>query len=206
MKHLFRTVLSLAGLALVSCNSVSQVSLDYQPRIGHVLAGPAEFNTQTFLDRRDVPPLHLGTVRTQLGTPVEHIQTKIPVHQVVTHAFGYGLQTRGMLTAPRNARYVISGEVLDLHCKLLVHPYGYARVRVTVTDASTGQILHSQVYEAERQAPAYRPGSGSPVAQLRDLASAALQDVVDRALDDPTLRNRLAPPASERPRWEPGAI
>ena len=139
------------------------------------------------------------------------MQTRLPVNQIVTNAFGHGLEARGMLTSPRAARYVVTGEVLGLNCQMLVRPYGYARVRVTVLEAGSGQIIFSRVYEGERQNSAYLPGSGSPLGSLTGLVSGALQDVVDKALDDSTLRSRLggagAPaPGQGRPQFVPGML
>ncbi len=185
------TALGLALSALVSCTSTTQVSLDYQERPGHVQPGHAEFTTRPFTDGRSMGPMDLGTVRTQIGTPVEVVQTHVPAAELVSNAFGYGLRSRGMLSTPSRARYIITGEVLDLYCQLIVHPYGYARIRVSVVDAGTGQILHSHDYSGERQSSFYMPGTGSPVPVLRDLTSGALQDAVDHALDDPDMRARV---------------
>jgi len=191
MKCLLLSALCLSGLA--ACSSTTQVSLDYVPGPGHVRPGQAEFSTRQFVDRRDMEPTSLGTVRTQIGTPVEYVQTRIPVDEVVTHAFAHALDARGMLTSPGNARYIITGEVLDLYCQLLVRPYGYARLRVSVVAAGSGEVLHSRVHTGERQSTAFIPGSGSPVPLLNGLTSGALQDAVDRSLDDPEMRSRLSP-------------
>lgn len=207
MKRLSFLALLLASASLVSCSSTSQISLDYVAAPGHIQPGQPEFTTRLFRDQRSTHPLQLGTVRTQIGTPVEQVQLRIPAAEVVTNAFGHGLQARGMLTSARQARYIVTGEVLDLYCQLLVHPYGFARIRVTVLDASTGQILYSQVHTGERQGRAYVPGSGSPVPQLNDLTSGALQDAVDQALDDPNLRRQTGG-SGPRPRsgYEPGML
>jgi hypothetical protein len=188
---------------LASCTTTSEVSLDYVPSPGRVMPGAPEFSTRAFTDRRDAAPTYLGTVRTQIGTPVEQVQTRLPIDQIVTNAFGYGLQARNMLTSPRSARYVVTGEVLDLYCQMLVRPYGYARVKVTVLEAGSGQIIYSHVYEGQRQGAAYMPGSGSPLQTLRDLVSGALQDVVDKALDDGALRSRLGGAVGPRPGGAP---
>lgn len=204
-KRLFSLAALLAVSALVSCSTTSQVSLDYAATAGHVQPGHPEFATRPFNDQRDAGPNELGTVRTQIGTPVEYVQTRVPVSDVVTNAFGYGLQTRGMLTSPRGARYVVTGDVMDLYCQMLVRPYGYARIRVTVLDSASGQILHSKVYTGERGSGAFVPGSGSPVPLLRDLVSGALQDAVDKALDDPSLRSRVGGGGDMRPGPPPAA-
>lgn len=200
----FFTVLSLWALA--SCTTTSQVSLDYVAGVGHIRPGSAEFVTRSFVDRRDMGTHHLGTVRTQIGTPLEHIQTRVPVADVVTNAFGYGLQGRGMLSARSAARYIVTGEVLDLHCQLLVHPYGYAKIQVSIVEAASGRIIHTGTYEGERQSKAYIPGSGTPVPMLQDLTSGALQDAVDRALDDPNMRARVSQRPTETSGWMPGMI
>lgn len=201
---------ALASLLLASCATTSQVSLDYVASPGQIRPGRADFTMRDFGDRRGTGPLELGTVRTQIGTPVEHVRTRIPANQIVTNAFAHGLDARGMLAPPQKARYAVTGEVLDLYCQMLVRPYGFARVRVMVLDADSGQVLSSGVFKGERQGPAYIPGSGSPVPMLRDLTSGALQDAVDRALDDPQMRNRLEgrspmPPAAPGG-YEPGML
>jgi hypothetical protein len=201
--RLLTTAASLFTLA--ACTSTSQISLDYASSAGHVQLGTPEFVTQAFVDRRETGTHDLGTVRTQLGTPLEHLQTRVPVADLVTNAFGYALQTRGMLAQRSSARYIVTGEVLELQCKLLVHPYGYAR-RVRVLDAATGSVMHTGTYEGERQSPAYVPGSGSPVPLLTDLTSGALQDAVDRALDDSAMRARLQTRPNQTSDWQPGMI
>lgn len=200
MKRLFSLVTLLAATLLTSCSSTSQISLDYTPDPGRVRPGQPDFSTRPFSDRRGLEATDLGTVRTQIGTPLEHVQTRVPISQVITNAFGHGLQARGMLTSARSARYVVTGEVLDLYCQMLVRPYGYARLRVTVLDSASGQIIHSKVYSGERSSGMYVPGSGSPVPLLRDLVSSALQEAVDRALDDQEMRSRLGDrmPSDER--------
>lgn len=132
-------------MVLASCTTTSQVSLDYASGVGHVQPGAPEFTTQAFVDRRDLGPNDLGTVRTQIGTPVEHVQMRVPAADAVTNAFGYALQARGMLASSTDATRTVTGEVLDLHCKLLVHPYGYARLRVSVLEAATGRVIHWDV-------------------------------------------------------------
>lgn len=191
MKLLQLFPLLLAAVLVTSCSTTSQVSLDYAADSSRIRPGPQEFSTRRFHDQRGLGPMDLGTVRTQIGTPLEHVQTRVPVSEAVTNAFGYALQSRGMLTRPRAARYIVTGDVMDLYCQMLVRPYGYARIRLTVLEAASGQIIHSRVYTGERGSSAYVPGSGTPVPLLRDLVSSALQEAVDKALDDPELRNKL---------------
>lgn len=181
----------LLAAVLTSACTTSQVSLDYQPRLAQIVPGPPVMTVGGFVNSRSHGSYHLGTVRTPLGTPVEFVQTRAPMEDIVRNAFSHACNARGMLTSPARARYIITGEIMDLSCQQIVHPYGYARIRVNIIKPRSGQIVFSRIYAGERQSPAYRPGSGSPVPVLRDLTSRALQDAVDRALDDPEMRARI---------------
>jgi hypothetical protein len=119
----------------------------------------------------------------------------VPVDEVVRNAFSHGLSARGMLSGS-GAPYVLTGEILELHGDQVVRPAGYARVRVNIIRGASGQIVFTRIYSGERESGIYRPGSGSPVPAIRELVSRALQDVVDRALDDPAMRDRLNPSPS----------
>jgi hypothetical protein len=189
----FLTVLGMAAL-LSSCSSTS-VSLDYQPTLGQNIPGPRKIAVGRFADMRNENTYYLGDVKTPIGTPLERITSRVPVDEVVRNAFSHGLKSRGMLSGS-GAPYVLSGEILDLYGDQVMRPAGYARVRVNLVKTHTGQIIFSRVYSGERESTFYVPGSGSPVPTIRELISRALQDVVDRALDDPSLRERLKSGAS----------
>jgi len=195
---------AVVGLGLSACTNSSVISLDYIP--GQMVRGTPDFTVGKFKDRRGVQAQTLGHVRLPIGPKVDTLQTRLPVKDIVANAFGHGLEARGMLAADGKSRFIIAGEVHDLRSQLLVHPYGYARVRVNVLEASSGRVLFTKIYEGERQSNAYRPGSGSPVPALRELTSRALQEAVDRALDDPSLRQSVGAGSSARPRYSPGML
>lgn len=204
----FRCLLFLAGaaLALPACSNSSVIALNYVPHPARVLRGTPDFSLGKFVDRRGVPPQTLGSVRMPIGVKVDTLQTRLPISDIVRNAFGHGLETRGMLSADSKGRFIITGEVQDLRAQLLVHPYGHARIRVSLIEAASGRVLLTKVYEGERQSSAYRPGSGSPVPVLRELTSRALQDAVDRALDDREFRQRASGGTATSPRYVPGML
>lgn len=195
MNFTFQTLVRLltcTGLALglATCATTSTISLDYQAP-GQTITGPRKVAAGRFIDHRQVDPYYIGTVRTPIGTPIEQISTRIPVEQVVRNAFAHALGARNMLSSQDRAEFIITGEILDLYTDQVVRPGAYAKIRVNLVREGSGQILFSRIYEGQRSGSAYLPGSGSPVANLRELASRALQDAVDRALDDPSMRSRI---------------
>lgn len=184
--------LSLIGLTifLVSCGT-TEVSLDYQPTLNQPMSGPRMVSVGRFTDARGEDEFYLGSVRTPIGTHLETVTTKVPVSQVVRNAFSHALSVRQMLAPQSNASYVLTGEILEFYCNQVVRPAAGARIRVSLVNAETGEIVFKRIYEAERGSGAYIPGSGSPVPQLNELASRVLQDAVDNALDDSALRSRI---------------
>ena len=203
----FSVILGAAAcLSLSSCGNSSVISLDYVPQAGRMMRGAPEFAVGDFKDKRGEQSQVLGHVRLPIGPSVDTIQTRLPVSDVVRNAFGYALESRGMLATDVKGRFILTGEIQDLRSQLLVHPYGYTRIRVNVVEAVSGRVIFTKVYEGERQSTAYRPGTGSPVPILRELTSRALQDAVDRALDDPSMRQQIGAGAGDRPRYTPGML
>jgi hypothetical protein len=203
----FSAILGAAAcLSLSSCANSTVISLDYVPQPGQMLRGTPDFAVGQFKDKRGENAQTLGHVRLPIGPKVDTIQTRLPISDVVRNAFGYALESRGMLATEVRGRFIISGEIQDLRSQLLVHPYGYARIRVNVIEAASGRVIYTKVYEGERQSSAFRPGSGSPVPILRDLTSRALQEAVDRALDDTHMRQQTGTGMDSRPRYTPGML
>jgi len=198
--------LSAAALSLSACSNSSVISLDYVPQPSQMVRGAPDFSVGQFKDKRGMQAQTLGHVRMPIGPAVDTLQTRLPISDIVANAFAYALEARGMLAGASQGRFILQGEVQDLRSQLLVHPYGYARIRVNVVESASGAVVYSKVYEGERQSNAYRPGSGSPVPILRELTSRALQEAVDRALDDANMRQILNAGSDYRLRYAPGML
>jgi hypothetical protein len=182
----------LSCLLLASCGfNTTVVSLDYQPGLGQTIPGPRVVSIGKFADMRQVGDFKLGTVRSAIGTPMEQIDTRVPVESVVRNSFAHGLKARGMLTTDADGPYILSGEVLELKCSQMLYPSASASVRVNLVRRGNGVIVYSRIYQSDRHGETYAPGSGSPVPTLTDLASRTLQNVVDQSLDDRELRRKL---------------
>ena len=182
-------------LLLAGCGfNTTIVSLDYQPQLGQAIPGPRMVSIGKFADMRRAGDFKLGTVRSVIGTPLETLNTRVPVESVVRNAFAHGLKARGMLAGDTDGTYILSGEVLELKCSQMLYPTASASVRVNILRRGSGQIVYSRIYQSNRQGETYAPGSGSPVATLTDMTSRALQNVVDQALDDRELRKHLKAP------------
>jgi hypothetical protein len=207
-----RRIFALSGIAsllsLASCASKAPVTLDYVPTEGAAMRGAPQFTVGAFANKRGEDSHYLGSVKLPLGVPIETVESSSPVETVVANAFAHALEYRGMLTDSNKAGFVITGDVMELSTQMLVHPYAFARIRMNVVEIGSGRVLFSKMYKGERQSSAYRPGTGSPVPILRELVSRALQDAVDRAVDDPAMRSQLrsGSEGGYRPRYTPGML
>ncbi len=144
-----------------------------------------------FSDFRRQGDYNLGTVRSPIGTPMETVSTRVPVENIVRNAFSRGLAARGMLAPLNSASYLVTGEIIDLQIEQYVHPGATARLRVNLVRPVDGRVVYSEIFESVLAGNVYIPGSGSPVPELRELMSRALQTVVDGALDNQGLRRKL---------------
>ena len=186
------SLVPLAATLLSGCFS-TEVTLDYVPNPSSQLGGPKVALAGLFTDERHVKAAnYIGTTRSRLGDPLEHVYLALPVSETVENAFTEALEARGMKAAPGHAKFVFQGTVEDFYCQLLTKPYAFARIRVDLVDASTGRVIFHHAYETERQGAGYLRGYDDPVPMMKDLAARTLQDVVDRAIDSPEVRSHMA--------------
>lgn len=195
---------SLALLALVGFTSCvhTQVSLDYKPREGAMRRGEPILGVGHFENRRPQGSFQLGVATTPIGTPVELLEMRVPVEEAVHNAFLHALTARGMDAPDGQAKYFLSGEILELSCRQVSRPYAMARLRVNLVSANNGRVIFSRVFTAERQDAGYYLAQGDPTSVLRELSSRALQDAVDHAIDDAELRGRMKGDMSRKYRYQ----
>ena len=199
MRHRYLASLSvpLAAMLLSGCLT-TEVSLDYVPNASIPRTGPPVVTVGVFQDKRDEDETKLlGKVNMPIGIPFEKVYLRVPVDEAVRNGFLHGLDARGLMAQPQTARFVLEGNLEELYCRLVTKPYAHAKVRVDLVEVATNRVLYRHTYEAERQGGNYLPGYGDPVPVLRELTGRALQDVVDRAIDDPLMREWMSNPTRE---------
>lgn len=146
----------------------------------------------SFIDQRGETPTWIGAVRGGYGNPLKKLETDKPVSTLVQRAFADGLKERGLLATGPGA-YQISGVIKKLDCSQYVRREAHAIIDVTVFDPSGRQVF-SRTYtadELEGSLMAFNVGVFGSVDTLRALAEKALDEVVDKALDDTALRNSM---------------
>jgi hypothetical protein len=192
LRPLILVFASASAMAMLcQCTSPGNLSLEYNANAVAAVRGSPWFDTAVFMDRRGMGPYEVGSRRPDLSAALESLGTRVPVAQVVTHAVGHALKSRGMLAPKGQARFVVSGEILELQCRQMLRPTAAAMLRVTVMEAGSGRVFGSVVRSSMREAEMQPAGVGTSPEAMGQLLSAALQHCVDQALDDGELRSRL---------------
>lgn len=190
-----RVLLTIAGAALLlmpSCKTYS-VSLTYEPPApgAPVSKGKPVVAVGKVNDARDVTGTEIGSIKNEVGLPIKTLHAKKPVAHITHNAFRYALKIRGMAAPKGKAKYTLSADVLELWCHQYVTQDAGCRIRVRISPVGSTRVLFSKVYAAKRSRPSPNVTYWSNVSEVASITSAALQSVIDGALDDPELRRAL---------------
>jgi uncharacterized lipoprotein YajG len=195
---LLKTILALVAASLLSACGTTSVGLKYAAQATTepwVQPAPA-IKVAAFDDKRGEPETWLGAIRGGFGNPLKTLESDQSVSRLVQAAFADGVRARGATLADDSARVRISGVVRRLDCIQIVRREANAEIDVTVTDAASGAKRFSRSYAAtnlEGSLISLNTGVFASVDDLRVVLEKTLQNVVDKALDDPELRASLKP-------------
>jgi hypothetical protein len=190
MRFLTVSLFLLPVLLLTSCGTVRE-SLDYDPSqaVGMRSGGAKNVSVGGFRDARGLDsPTTLGQIRTAGGPIGTKIETNIPVAQIVENTFGYGIQLRGMEGKPGSSPWRISGIIKEFTCDQVIRAGAAAEITVLLHKDNSDRASFRKTYHAEKTEATTKIGPMADTKFLKNIASDVLQQIVDRALDDPELR------------------
>lgn len=178
--------------ALSAC-STTNVGLNYTapPTVSRAAANAQPVTVGTFIDQRNEKPNWLGVIRGGFGNHVKTLESSQPAVELVQTAFADGLRSRGVRTGAGGLQ--LRGTVRKLYCDQVIRREANVVVELSVSGAD-GQPRFTKTYEANRiegSALAMNTGVFASTEELRLVLERALQEVVDKALDDPALRAAL---------------
>jgi len=180
-------------VAATSACSTTPVGLTYDSgKAASVAKGKPSVDVMVVTDGRKHDPNWLGAIRGGFGNPLKTLETPVPVKDVVKIAFADGLKARNLLES--NGRHAMELDVQQFDCNQFVRREAHAKVGVSIVERASGRSVFKQNYEADKVSGSLitmDAGIFASVDDLRKVANEALQDVVDRALDDPQLRAAL---------------
>lgn len=184
----------LAVIFLGGC-STTPVSLTYNASA--IQAEPARTPNSvaviSVIDHRKHEANWLGAIRGGFGNALKTLRTTEPVNEVVKKVFSGGLKARGLLASGKG-RYGLKIELNQFDCNQYARLEAHIRFKVSVVETESGNSIHEKevkVDKVEGSKVTFKAGVFASVWRLRDLANKALQEAVDKTLDDPALAAKL---------------
>lgn len=181
--------MGILAAVLSSCQTY-QVPITYAAPTS-VIPGPRQVDLGRFIDARDGTGIVLGSIKNEVGVPIKKLTTRKPVAELVHNSVGYGLKVRGMLVDKGKGRYLIGGTITEFYAHQLASQESGCTIRFQVFRRGKSKPIFSKSYRSQRNRRTAKVSYFGNVDELADVSSAALQDVIDQALDDPALRRVL---------------
>ncbi|HWP00395.1 MAG TPA: YajG family lipoprotein [Methylococcus sp.] len=191
-----KSVLPVLALFLLSACSTTKVPLNYAPDGAQTKApeNAKPVAVGSFADDRGEPPTWLGAIRGGFGNPLKNLEAEKPVSDLVKEAVTEGLKARGYPVAASGALREINGRIKQLDCNQIVRREANTEIEIEIFDAQNGQQRTARTFSASNvDGSLLSPSTGifASVEDLRSITEKTLREVVDKALDDPAVRNAL---------------
>lgn len=187
-----RIILVVMLALLVGC-STTQVDLKYSPP-ATALVAPENARTVSLArisDERGEAPTWLGAIRADFGTPIKKLVATRPVAEMLGSGLVGGLKARKYTVIDANGEREIATVIHQLSCNQFARRSASVEIELTVYDATNGTQRFTKIFESSESES---PGLGGYWASPEDLAATmrrTFRQAIDKALDDPGLRNAL---------------
>lgn len=179
--------LVLVSFPLAACGTTA-VTLKYDPANVQQAATSAQQSIAiaSVMDKRKHDPNWLGAIRGGFGNPLKTLETSMPVKDLVAAAYADGLKARGLL-ASDTPRYDMRVIVNQYDSNQYVRREAHIRFAITVVDKASGKELFANniaVDKVDGSLVTLNAGIFAEVEDLRLIANQALQEAVDKTLND----------------------
>lgn len=189
----FAAVAALATLALAPAAHAQRqypVSLTYTTP-AEVQRGEPSIVLAPVVDARaDHQADVLGSIRGGFGNPLKTLVTERPVADVFGVALRDALTARNLASDAGPHRMVV--RLVRFDCNQLYPREAHAEIVVRIEDQSGAQLFEATYTAGQARGGGPSGGIFAPIEPLRAITNLVMQQVIDRALDDPALRAVLA--------------
>jgi hypothetical protein len=193
---MLKLVAAMGFALMMSACSTTPVAVSYKAT-GAVTPFPSSSGgvaVATFVDDRGEPPKWLGAIRGGFGNPLKVLETDETVAVMVQNAFAEGVRARGGASTNTARKYEVRGAIKKLDCSQYVRREAHGIIEVAVVDAKSGAERFKRTYSADLvdgSPMSLSTGIFASVDDLRRVAEQVLQQLVDKALDDPAFRHAI---------------
>jgi len=191
------------GATIVAAASPAHAQREYPVALTYtapaeVQRGEPSITLGAVVDEREHEIYTLGSIRGGFGNPLKTLVTETPVAEVFGVALRDGLAARNLLSDA--GAYRMEVRMVRFDCNQLYPREAHAEIAVRLVDAQSGAELFQNVYTSgEARGGGPSGGIFAPIEPLRAITNLVMQQVIDRALDDPAFRAALANASATAP-------
>jgi hypothetical protein len=191
---MYKTIAAFGCLLLAACGT-TQTKLSYSPTYSAAKLSPdaQPLSVGTFSDQRGETPTWYGAIRGGFGNPLKVLESDKPIASIVQEAFANGVRARGMNPEGSSALQ-LSGVIRKLDCNQMVRREATVEIELVLTDTKSGRQRFKQTYSTysiDGSLMSMKTGVFASVDDLRLTTEKALNETVDKALDDSAFRAAL---------------
>lgn len=195
MKKLGNLTIILMSLLLASACSTDRVQLNYDTTGITSSGGVApSISSVNVTDSRGTAADWLGAIRGGMGNPVRTLLTEVPVKEMIQQAFIQGLKARGMLSNSGNGKLDLTVDIIKFDCSQYQNREAHANFRVSLRVLKSQRKIFDKSVRVDRilkNPDLFDVALFASAEDLRKVANNALQEAIDKTLDDPAFRSTL---------------
>jgi uncharacterized lipoprotein YajG len=184
----------LVAALLAGCET-TQVGLTYDPSSAKVGSASAAESVEvtSVVDHRKHAANWLGAIRGGFGNPLKTLETTGSVKDLVAKAYQDGLKARGLLAA-NHAKYGLKIDVDQFDCNQYLRREAHIKFGVVLVALPSGQSVYENQILVEKitgSVVTFDAGIFASTEDLRRVANEALQEAVDKTLNDQQLLSKI---------------
>lgn len=176
-------------LSKVEYEGVGLASTDVRPTVTQVIVS----------DKRGTDSDWLGAIRGGYGNVLKTLKTEESTDKIVDEIYTAALEKSGILADTDDAPYSLLVTIVKFDCSYYFNREAHAHVDISLAINESSKIKFSKSYKSDLTEGGVGAGIFGDVDTLRDLAEKAMNETVDKMLQDPEFIIALRPEKKATP-------
>lgn len=183
---------SLISLALLSGCSTHMSKVEYEGTGASSHVNSPSINNVVVSDQRGTESNWLGAIRGGYGNVLKTLRTDESTDIIVDKLFTEALSKSGILLDSKDSPYELRVVITKFDCSYYFNREAHAHVEIALVDRRGSLPKFSKAYKSDVTEGGVGAGIFGDVETLRNLAETAMNNTVDKMLNDPEFIEALS--------------
>jgi YajG family uncharacterized lipoprotein/putative oligomerization/nucleic acid binding protein len=179
-------------LSICGC-STHMTKIEYEGTGNSSASNQPTINSVIVTDQRGTESNWLGAIRGGYGNVLKTLKTEESTDIMVDKIFTDALSISGILYDSKDAPYKLQIVITKFDCSYYFNREAHAHVEASLIDNRSSQPKFSKAYKTDKTEGGVGAGVFGDVDTLRNLAETAMNETVDKMLNDPEFIQALEP-------------